>query len=204
MHPVHGRVVSPFYPTVFMKYLYHRLAALGMAAASLSSCSRSAYTFNPATPAYLGTTQAVAAPKAAATLPVATAAPSAPVVSAVPVASTIAAAPNVAASPAAARVAPAPEVASLSTTIAQAKPAKLTLVQRLALRKVAKQLAKADTRQQNIASVAKTAAKGPGVTVGIVGLAALIVGLIVSSGFLIVAGAIVLAVGIVLYVLSIL
>jgi hypothetical protein len=188
-----------------MKYLYHRLAALGMAAASLSSCSRSAYTFNPATPAYLGTTQAVAAPKAPATLPVATAAPSAPVVSAVPVASTIAAAPNVAASPAAAaRVAPAAEVASLSTTIARAKPAKLTLVQRLALKKVAKQLAKADTRQQNTASVAKTAAKGPGVTVGIVGLAALIVGLIVSSGFLIVAGAIVLAVGIVLYVLSIL
>jgi len=186
-----------------MKYLYHRLAALGMAAASLSSCSRSAYTFNPAMPAYLGTTQAVAAPKAPATLPVAAAAPSAPAAAvAVPA---IAVAPKVAASPVAtAHPTHVAEVASLATTTAQAKPAKLTLMQRLALKKVVKQLAKAETRQQNTASVAKTTARGPGITVGIVGLAALIVGLIVSSGFLIVAGSIVLAVGIVLYVLSIL
>ena len=77
-------------------------------------------------------------------------------------------------------------------------------MQRLALQKVAKQLTKAKTRQQNTASIAKTATKAPGITAGIVGLAALIVGLIVSSGFLIVAGSIVLAVGIVLDVLSIL
>jgi len=189
-----------------MKYLYHRLAALGMAAASFSSCSRSAYTFNPATPAYLGSTRTVAAPKAPAALPVAVAsAPAAPVISAVSAASATTLAPSVAVRPATtarpAQVAPA---ASLTPTIAQAKPAKLTLVQRLALKKVAKQLAKAEARQQNTASVAKTAARGPGITAGIVGLAALVVGLIVSSGFLIVAGSIVLAVGIVLYVLSIL
>jgi hypothetical protein len=186
-----------------MKYLYHRLAALGMAAASLSSCSRSAYTFNPATPAYLGSTRTVAVPKAAATLPVAAAAPSAPVSPQAPIA--VAPAPIAAARPVAtAQIAPAAEVASPTLTIARAKPAKLTLMQRLALKKVAKQLAKAETHPQNTASVAKTAAKGPGITVGIVGLAALVVGLIVSSGFLIVAGSIVLAVGIVLYVLSIL
>ena len=196
------------YSSVFMKYLYHRLAALGMAAASLSSCSRSAYTFNPATPAYLGTTQAVAAPKASATLPVASAAPDAPVISAGPAAAATAPAPSVAPSPATttrpARVASATEAASLMTTTAQAQPAKPTLGQRLALKKIAKQLAKAEARPQNTARVAKTAAKGSGITVGIVGLAALVVGLIVSSGFLIVAGSIVLAVGIVLYVLSIL
>lgn len=188
-----------------MKYLYHRLAVLGMAAASLSSCSRSAYTFNPATPAYLGSARAVAAPNAPATPSVVAATPSAPVTSAAPAA---APAPSAAVGPATtaqpARVAPATEVASLTPTIAQAKPAKLTFVQRLTLKKVAKQLAKAETRQQNTASTTKTAAKGSGITVGIVGLAALVVGLIVSSGFLIVAGSIVLAVGIVLYVLSIL
>jgi hypothetical protein len=186
-----------------MKYLYHRLAALGMAAASLSSCSRSAYTFNPATPAYLNTTRAVAAPKAPATLPVAAATPSAPPLSVVP-ATAAAPAPRVAATARPALATEATAVASPAATITQAKPAKLTLVQRLALNKVVKQLGKAGVRQQNTASVAKTAAKGPGITAGIVGLAALIVGLIVSSGFLIVAGAIVLAVGIVLYVLSIL
>jgi hypothetical protein len=77
-------------------------------------------------------------------------------------------------------------------------------VQQLALKKVMKQLTKAETRQQNSASVTKTAARGPRMTVGIVGLAALIVGLIASSGFLVAAGPIGLAVGIVLYVLSIL
>lgn len=185
-----------------MKYLYHRLAALGMAAAALSSCSRSAYTFNPATPAYLGTTQAVAAPKALATKPVATTA-TLNTPAAATVAPAIVAPPAV--SPAAtARPAQAAEAATLATITTQAQGAKLTLVQRLALKKVMKQLAKAETHQQNTASVAKTAAKAPGITVGIVGLAALIVGLIVSSGFLIVAGSIVLAVGIVLYILSIL
>jgi hypothetical protein len=181
-----------------MKYLYHRLAALGMAAASLSSCSRSAYTFNPATPAYLGTTQAVAAPKAPAITPSTAATPSAPARAVVPplAASRAAASPVATAQPT--------QATTLVAATAQAKPAKPTLVQRLALKKVVGQLAKAEARQQNTASTTKTAAKGSGITVGLVGLAALIVGLIVGSGFLIVAGSIVLAVGIVLYVLSIL
>lgn len=190
-----------------MKYLYHRLAALGLAAAALSSCSRSVYTFNPHTPAYLGTAQAVAAPSAPVAMPAAVrAVPSAPAEVA-PASATTPAASLVAGQVAAARPAPvaeATELASLTTTTAQAKPATPTLMQRLALKKVAKQLTKTKARQQNTASVTKTAAKGSGITVGIVGLAALIVGLIVSSGFLIVAGSIVLAVGIVLYVLSIL
>lgn len=176
-----------------MKKIYHRLAALGMAAAALSSCSRAAYTFNPQTPAYLGTTRPVAAPREAA---------AASVAAPVPVAVATAPASHVASRPA-----PAPHVAEVAgpvATLASQPAPKLTLVQRLALKKVVKQLAKAETRQQNTAGIAKTAARGPGITVGIVGLAALVVGLIVSSGFLIVAGSIVLAVGIVLYVLSIL
>jgi hypothetical protein len=192
-----------FPPFRFMKYLYHRLAALSMAAASLSSCSRTAYTFNAQTPAYLGTAQSVVAPSAPATVPVVAAA--VPGTRAVVASPAIAAAPGAVASPrVTARLIQATEVTTLAATTAQAQPAKPTLVQRLALKKVLKQLAKAETRQQNTASVTKTAAKGPGITAGIVGLAALIVGLIVSSGFLIVVGSIVLVVGIVLYVLSIL
>ena len=173
-----------------------------MAAASLSSRSRSAYTFNPATPAYLGSTRTVAVPEAAATLPAVTATPGAPVMLAAPVAA--APVPIATTRPVATAQVALAEVASLTPTIAQAKPAKLTPLQRLALQKVAKQPAEAETHSQHTASGAKTAAQGPGITVGIVGLATLIVGLIVSSGFLIVASSIVLTIGIALYVLSVL
>ncbi len=179
-----------------MKKIYHRLAALGLAAAALSSCGRATYTFNPSAPSYLGTAHPVAPLHepviAATTVPQPVAQPA--------VAATV---PPLPARPARRSVPAQPAVISYGATTAIAAPApKLNLGQRLALKKVMKRLAKAETRPQNTAAVAQTAARGTSFTLGIVGLAALIVGLIVSSGFLVVAGSIVLAVGIVLFILS--
>jgi hypothetical protein len=178
-----------------MKILIQRLAALCLTAAALSSCNRAAYTFTPQAPTYLGSTPTVAAPapqnQTSATVTVE------PTVAA-PVASRAVASPAATTAQAAvvARVTD-PTLATTKTTAA--KP---TLVQRIALKKVLKQVAKAESRQQNTASVTHTAAKGAPLTVAIVGLAALVVGLIASSGLLITLGAIVLAVGIVLLILS--
>ncbi|MGI4740002.1 MAG: hypothetical protein ACRYG7_32935 [Janthinobacterium lividum] len=200
-----------------MKNIYHHLAALGMAAAALSSCSRAAYTVNSQTPAYLGTAQTMAAPHVPATTPVASSLPIA-----IPGAVVVTTAPHEASSPSRpvaavvattashevsslsrpVQAAQATEAASPVVAIASLQAPKPTFGQRLALKKVMKQLTKAETRQQNTASVTKTAAKSSSLVIGIVGLAALIIGLIASSNFLIVVGAIVLVVGIVLLVLS--
>jgi len=193
-----------------MKKIYHRLAALSLAAMALSSCSRSTYSFNPHTPAYLGVqpTATAPAPRTVAPATVAVAPTAAP--AEVAVAPTVAApvvapvAPHVVASsanpaqPTAVAKATDPTVATLSQT----KTTKPTLVQRLALKKVMKQVAKAESRQQNTAGVAHTAAKGAPLTVAIVGLIALLVGIIASSGLVIVLGAIVLVVGLILLLLS--
>lgn len=185
-----------------MKKVFHHLAALGLTAAALSSCSRTAYTsFSPQTPAYLGSTRVMAPPRVAVTPAVAAPLPAAPApeVAATAPAShltTISSRPKQATQVAA--------VVSPVATIASPQASNPTFVQRLALKKVMKQLAKAEKRQQNTAGVAKTAAKGAPLTVAIVGLIALVVGLIASSGLLIVLGSIVLAVGIILLILSIL
>ena len=92
--------------------------------------------------------------------------------------------------------------AAQTTAAAPVKATKPNLVQRLAINKVLKQVAKAESRKQNTASTTHAAANGKSLTVALVGLAALIVGLIVSSGFLITAGAIVLVVGVVLFILK--
>ena len=201
-----------------MKKAYSYFAILGLAAASLSSCSRANYAANttspvvpvssvaqaPVSPAADMSATVTAAPRPAemsvapapapeVAAPVAVAAPKAVAVAPSPVAT----APVVAAAPATAT-----EPAAIAAELTPAKQAKLTLMQRLVLKKVTKQLAKAQARGENTAGVAHTAAHAPGVTVGLIGLAALIVGIIVSSGFLIVAGAIVLVVGIVLYAIA--
>lgn len=93
----------------------------------------------------------------------------------------------------------------LLTTTSAAEPAqagKPTFAQRILLNKVTKQLAKADARHQNAAAVTHTAAKSAPITVAIVGLIALVVGIIASSGRLITLGSIVLVVGLVLLLLS--
>jgi cobalamin biosynthesis Mg chelatase CobN len=187
-----------------MKKAYSLTLALGVIVGSLSSCSRTDYAFNSQTPSYLGTTHATAAPAAVATAPEVTV--EAPAVAVAPVAAT---APVVAAAPVAepavktslARTNSAQVVAQ---TVAQpvASTAKPTLLQRVAINKVMKQVAKAEARQQNTASTTHTAATGGSLTVALVGLAALIIGLIVSSGFLITVGSIVLVVGLVLFILK--
>lgn len=185
-----------------MKNSYRYLIALGLATVSLSSCSRANYSFNNKVPAYLGTTTTAAIPtlaEVAPAAPLAVAALAERVVAASPVPLAVASAsPR---SLAQAVAAPAPE-AIAAGTVAPAKP---TLAQRLVLKKVMKRLAKAESHRENIAGVAHTTANtGSSLTVAIVGLAALVVGLIIGSGLLITIGSIVLVVGLVLLILSIL
>jgi hypothetical protein len=83
-----------------------------------------------------------------------------------------------------------------------AKAAKPSLVQRLALNKITKQLSKIDKRQQNTASTTESAARSGSLTILLVGLVALLVGIIVSSGFLTTIGSIVAVVGLILLLLK--
>lgn len=183
---------------------YRLLLALCATVATLSSCSRANYAFNPAAPAYLGSQPA----RTTAVLPAAPASTS-PVASVVatPVATAPVKAVAVATRPAASvasTMAPAAPEQPTATTLAvePVKVGKPTFAQRILLNKVAKQLAKADARHQNAAAVTHTAAKGAPITVAIIGLIALLVGIIASSGLLITLGSIVLVVGLVLLLLS--
>ena len=190
-----------------MKNPYLSLVALAVAAASFSSCSKSNYAFTPNVPSYLGTTSrnVAKAPAAATPAPVAEApVASAPVAAVVPATAPVAAAPapvatRPAAAPAAAEVAaPAPVVAAAPTP-----PAKLNLVQRLAMNKVLKRLTKAEARQQNTAGTAHTTAKASAfLGLAAIGLALLIIGLIVGSGFLDTIGAIAIVVGLIIFIFN--
>lgn len=80
---------------------------------------------------------------------------------------------------------------------------KVNLAQRLVLKKLAKQIAKTQGRSQNVASTTETAGRGGSFTIAIIGLIALVVGIIANSGPVIVIGAIVLVVGLILALLSI-
>jgi cobalamin biosynthesis Mg chelatase CobN len=187
-----------------MKKAYSLTLALGVIVGSLSSCSRANYAFKPQTPSYLGTTQAVAAPAAVATAPEVTV--EAPALAVAPVAAaTPATATAPVAEPAAkTSLARANSAQVVAQAVAQpvASAAKPTLLQRVAMNKVIKQVAKAEARHQNTASTTHAAAAGTSVTIALVGLAALIIGLIVGSGFLITAGAVVLVVGVVLFIIK--
>ena len=194
-----------------MKNPYLSLVALAVAAASFSSCSKSNYAFTPNVPSYLGTTSrnvakapAAATPAPVAEAPVAAPVASAPVAAVVPATAPVAAAPapvatRPAAAPAAAEVAaPAPVVAAAPTP-----PAKLNLVQRLAMNKVLKRLTKAEARQQNTAGTAHTTAKASAfLGLAAIGLALLIIGLIVGSGFLDTIGAIAIVVGLIIFIFN--
>ena len=95
--------------------------------------------------------------------------------------------------------------AQLAAAAAEApavKAAKPTLVQRLAVNKLTKQLHKIEKRQQNTASTTATAATSGSLTILLVGLVALLVGIIVGSGFLTTIGSIVAVVGLILLLLK--
>ena len=197
-----------------MKNPYLSLVALAVAAASFSSCSKSNYAFTPNVPSYLGTTSrnvakapAAATPAPVAEAPVAAPVASAPVAAVVPATAPVAAAPapvatRPAAAPAAAEVA-APVAATPVVAAAPTPPAKLNLVQRLAMNKVLKRLTKAEARQQNTAGTAHTTAKASAfLGLAAIGLALLIIGLIVGSGFLDTIGAIAIVVGLIIFIFN--
>ena len=191
-----------------MKNAYRHLAALSLAALSLSSCSRANYSFNSAVPAYLGTTPTATAPRAhAATAPLAAAtpvapAPAAPVAQAEQPAASRPAALATTSAPAAAPTQVAPAAINTST-IATARAAKPNLVQRIAMHKVLKRLTKMEARQQNTAGTTHTAAKASAyLGLAAVGLALLIIGLIVGSGFLDTLGGIFIVVGLIIFIFN--
>lgn len=196
-----------------MKKAYSHFAALALAALAFSSCSRTDYatkqTTSPLTEATVAQAPAAAPSPAAADLsatvvaqqPAAAVAPeaTAPAVAiATPTAAPVAAAPV-----AARRAAPAPaQMAVAATAAPAAKAAKPTLVQRLALNKVVKQFSKIEKRQQNTASTEQTAARSGSVTILLVGLIALLLGIIISANWLTTIGGILIVVGIILLLLK--
>ncbi|WP_125916466.1 hypothetical protein [Hymenobacter coccineus] len=195
---------STFFFIFTMKKAYSLTLALGVIVGSLSSCSRTDYAVKSQTPVSMSTAQVAAAPAAEAIAPevtVGTPAIVAPVAAVAP--ATAAPAPAVAVV-APSKLAKVNSAQVVAQTVAQptAKAVKPNLVQRIAMSKVMKQVAKAEARQQNTASTAETAASGTAITVALVGLALLLIGIIVGSGFLTTAGAIVLVVGLVLFILK--
>ena len=182
-----------------MKIFRPYFAAWLLAAAALSSCERSYYSFQSKAPAYLGSVPTTAAPLAASVAQAPAARAVAPDAAVVAVASVPEHEAALATLPAATRGSVA---SSQVVAAAPAKVAKPSLGQRLALRSLAKQVTKAAARQQNAAEVTHTAATKGSLTVAIVGLVALLVGIIASSGFLIALGIILLVVGIVLFLLK--
>lgn len=165
-----------------MKKSYRLLLALGIATASLSSCSRASYSFNPAAPAYLGSehvrpTAAQAAPAVASAAQVTA-----------PVASVIV----------------AQKAAAVGVVAPAAKWARPLQVQRILLKKVTKQLAKIQVNRQNTAHLEHTASKtGRSALVALAGVALIAIGGAIGTGFgglLVLIGLIAFLVGIVLLV----
>lgn len=180
-----------------MKATYLYLAALGLASASLSSCSRASYSFNPATPAYLNSVPAATTPPAPKLQPLAAVPAGLPAV-----AQTTLPAPAATRTPV--KLAPSTARYTIAAPAAIATQApKPSLAQRLVLKKLTRQLTKAQSHSQNTAGIAETAGRKGGFTVAIIGLVALIIGIIASSGFLVTIGIILLVVGVVLALLSI-
>ncbi len=120
-----------------------RLAVVLTGALALGSCSRAEYATLPRSAAYLGSTTVASVPRhSAAIVPVAVPEASAPIaVITVPAEAVAPLAPaaSVAAAP---TVVPAPTIAAKPVAAATIAPAKLNLVQRLALAKVTKKMDK--------------------------------------------------------------
>lgn len=201
-----------------MKNTYLSLVALALATASLSSCSKSNYAFNPNAPAYLGTTPArtvakapVAAMPAAVTeatvvAPAVASAPvaAAPVAATAPVASRPVAAQAATSAPTAPAATSAPAAASAPALATTATPvAKPSLVQKIMLNKVLKRLNKAEARQQNTASTTHTTAKSSAyLGLAAIGLVLLIIGIIAGLGWLTTIGAIAIVVGLIIFIFN--
>ncbi|QKG57520.1 TM2 domain-containing protein [Hymenobacter sp. BRD128] len=127
-----------------MRNFYHLFVALGVAAVSLSSCSRSNYAFNNSAPAYLGSAQ-VHAPIAAALTP-----------EAAPTAATTDGTLQVA------EVAPAKHSAHRAGTHAAAKAAIITSIatKKAVIAKIDRKAFKKELKRQLAAAPQGTAAEG--------------------------------------------
>ena len=195
-----------------MKKAYSHFALLVLAAASFSSCSRADYASNTTAKSDLAVASPMQVPvspaadmsaSVVAAKPLPTATEAAPVATAAPAAAVVAAAPVAPAAPS--RATTSAPVATTQPAVADApaaKAAKPSLVQRLALNKITKQLSKIDKRQQNTASTTESAARGGSLTILLVGLIVLLIGIIVGSGLLNTIGAILTVVGLVLLLLK--
>ena len=191
-----------------MKKAYSHFALLVLAAASFSSCSRADYA-SATTKSDLAVASPVQAPASpAADMSAQVVAPlPAEAVATAPQPATVATAPTAVPTP---RRAAAPVAAPVATTTALAaandQPAanapKPNLVQRMLLKKVNKQLAKAESRQQNTASTEQTTARSGSLTILLVGLVALLLGIIIGAGWLTTIGAIIAVVGLILLLLK--
>ncbi|NML66233.1 hypothetical protein HHL22_13555 [Hymenobacter sp. RP-2-7] len=162
-----------------MRNKYSFLLALGMAATSLSSCSRANYVFNPTAAPYLGTAQPAQA--TAPTVAIATSAPAAPLaVRALALAGT------------------APKRTEAKVSVV-AKP---SLSQRILLKQVAKHLAKVQSKQQNTVRVEQAAASKAGRAglIALAGLVVLLIGGLTGVGILATIGAIAFLVGLILLI----
>jgi hypothetical protein len=165
----------------FMNKPYQILLALGIAAASLSSCSRANYAVNTtATPASV----AVEQPTALVTTRLVESAKPAEVAQVAAPAAVAAKSIEVAAAPAAKQVKP-------------------SLVERVLVKKVAKQLAKAQASHQSKASTEQTAASktGRAAIIAVAGLVLILIGAAANVGIIATIGAIAFLVGLILVVI---
>jgi hypothetical protein len=162
-----------------MKKSFRALLALGITAASLSSCSRANYAFNTTTPVSV----AVEQPSALVTTHIEEVAK-----------------PAEAAPAAALSVVVAKRAAVVAAPVA--KHVKPSLAERVLVKKVAKQLAKVQVGQQNKASIEHTAASktGRAAIIAVAGLVLLLIGAAANVGIIGTIGAIAFLVGLILVV----
>lgn len=183
------------------KLSFTTLLALGIAAASLSSCSRANYAFNPKAPSYLGSKK-VHAVAPAATVAKATTPKTSPIEAAPAHQSIAVVTPRSVPTPVAKvpkeMVQPVPVAPAVVATNASAV-AKPSLMQRGILKGLAKKLDKMQ-RKQSTADTQNTASKkGQSLIVALGGLGLAIIGLIIAGGSLSGGSGAGVAAGVILY-----
>ncbi|RZJ89462.1 MAG: hypothetical protein EOO60_09990 [Hymenobacter sp.] len=164
---------------------YQLLLALGIAAASLSSCSRANYVVNTTVPTHLSSEKyqaqtpaqelTVATPTQATTTASGALYETATVKAARPAVEVV----KEVAQPVAV-ASPAPEVAA-ATTVASPK-AKPSLVQRLAVKSIVKQLTKLQQKQATAHTAQTASKKGSSALIALAGILVAVIGLIIVGG----------------------
>lgn len=168
-----------------MNKAYSFLAVLCVAATSLTSCSRSNYSFNNQVPAYLGSERVQPVAKATpvpATIEAVTDIPAATTVAATPAPATtpakVVVATPISAQATPAVVAAAPAIASTPV----AKAAKPSLIQRLALKSVVRELNKMHQKQATAGTEKTASKKGNAALIALGGILLAVLGLIIVGG----------------------